>query len=480
MAVQDKAAGDRDDGEDDDFVGLLATPDGAGALRLPHGYPMPPGATEDESRLRTLGELTPLLARFADLHPFEVSAAPLSCAPRDGLLRERAGLRRRLADGAAGHSTIGGYIELMRRLRHPQLLGMQRAPGLAPFDPRHLGRSLERATYLPDGSAYFEQQWGQLRQTRRHSGSLIGLACWLARDALLHVFNGAWTGEVPAALLAEWDELAQRCDAGRPLPRHASLFNDERGDTLQQLRSAFDAGARQAPPMDAEGRELHALLDRLLNFSVADAGGDIWGMRGFHRVWEAACLEQAIEQYGIQLVFCCDDELLSGVSQKLRGQWRAARHRVFARNGTARRPDLVLRLDDGRFRIIDFKYTDCYGDDAAFFKRRPPAIDLARAPRLPGGRIVIDGAAYKAQQDVANLETYRWLLMQHELHSCDESAVDLELWVPAAQDGEKACAWQANEGGINPHGSGFDRLKVRHLSSAGVLQRYASAFKLFD
>ncbi|MBJ7311354.1 hypothetical protein ACFOLJ_14095 [Rugamonas sp. CCM 8940] len=466
--------------DNEDFVGLRAVPDGEPVLHLPHGYQLDQAAIPAAARLAALGQLTRVMARFADQHPDEVLAAERHCAPRDGLLRHADGLHWQQRGGSVGYNSVAGYIDLMRRLRQPRQLGPLRVPALAPFDPRHLGRNLERAIYLPDGSAYFDQQWGQLKQIRRHSGGLVGLACWLAIDALLHVFPGHWQGELATGLQAEWNHLAQRFGDAQRLPRQASLFGAARATTLLQLQAALEAELRRAPPMDSEARELSALLEQLLCLSVGGDSGDIWGMRGFHRVWEAACLGHALAEYGAAQIFTCDDALLSGVAPQQRQQWRTNRHRVFARNGRARRPDLVLRQPDGRFRIIDFKYSAQYNDEG-FFKRRPADIDLtaAETQQLDNGRIAIDGDAYKMQQDIANLESYRWLLMQHELRSWDESAVELELWVPARHDEKKTCAWQAFEDGRRLPDSGFQHLSVVYRSSADMLQRYAGDFSLF-
>ncbi|PRE59493.1 hypothetical protein C6P86_23525 [Burkholderia multivorans] len=85
----------------------------------------------------------------------------------------------------------------------------------------------------------------------------------------------------------------------------------------------------------------------------------------------------------------------------------------------------------------------------------------------------------KAYQDVANLEAYRWLLLQHELKSDDERQVELELWVPAMTAGFNTVSWSATVGNRVVPDSNFGGLAVRYQPATVLLEEFASGFRLF-
>jgi hypothetical protein len=458
------------------FVGLRLRA-GKPVLRLPLGYAVAPA----ESGQRCLGDFSRILARFASEYPEERRSQHLG----DGYLRAPAGQSYRPgAQQPIGYSKIGNCLQLIRRLRDPKMMALMRMPGLAGFDPRYISRNLERATYLPDGTPLFDTMWSHAPQLRRMCSDMVGLAAWTALDTIEHIFPSFRYSELDNALAKEWELLAERFADDYDLDSEASLYTGTSSATLAALQSALQAIARQSPPLHADARELYDILDRLLNFSLVENGGEIWGLEGFHRVWEAACLEHAQSKYGSEAIFTCDDELLKKAPPQDRKRWKQNRCRVFAHNGIARRPDLVIQQADGRFLIVDFKYSAAYMDEA-IVKRRPLAPEMPRASDTEGtsdSRRVLRAFAeqFKLHQDIANLEAYRWLLMQHELRSPDESLVDMELWVPSATAAIQSCRWQVPNGSGALPGSEFSRIAIVYQSTRDIVGPYGDKFRIFD
>jgi hypothetical protein len=496
-----------DDNDWEAYVGLREK-DGEVTLRVPYGYP------EDDDvkdKPQILGELTRAVMRFSEA----VSDADRSSfdgrPTRDGLLKADGGQSFNLdSQGAAlGYTHLDRYLKLIRLLCDPRLLSLIKMPGLTgQFDHRYIARNLERAMYLPDGTPVFDLSWA-LRTQMRHVGSdMVGLACWMGLDALNQLFPDSSSHEVGAALQSEWDELAHRFADEHELDADASLFSDKRHDTLTLLQTALETCVRLAPPVSSDARELHLLLDELLHYSLSRQDGDIWGLQGFHHVWEAACLEYAIERYGKENIFTCDDEYLPDIDTSFRETWKRNRYLVFAKNGTARRPDLVVK-DGDNYRIIDFKY---YAKDESetFAGEKRPSI--SEPPSLPTGddwttfkrdySAFRDG--YKAVQDIANIETYRWLLMQYEINPVgralarhvglkpdmqlqsidDEAKVTLELWVPGEEhipgEKDKKLCWQARDrdGKLLGDSTKFNNLTLIYMPAREIISAYAKRFRL--
>lgn len=455
--------------DDEAFVGLLLR-NGKLALRLPLGYHVAP----DDSGQSCLGDFSRILARFASDYPDE-RRSPYR---RDGYLRQPEGQGYRAGVGQQpGYSKVGNCLQLIRRLRDPSMMALTRMPGLAGFDPRYIGRNLERASYLADGTPVFDTMWSHAPQLRSMGSDMVGLAAWAALDTIAHLFPKLGRRPADNALVAEWRVLAERFAEDYQLDSEASLYAHTSSDTLSTLQLALETMTRRAPPLHADARGLHQILEHLLNFSLVENSGEIWGLQGFHRVWEAACLEHALSSYGAEAIFTCDAELLKQADARDRKRWQENCHRVFARNGIARRPDLVVRQADGRFLLVDFKYSTAY-DDEAVLKRRPRAPQLPRASDKPQD-LAAFRQQYKLHQDVANLEAYRWLLMQHELALSDEAQVDIELWVPSEQGARHSCQWLAVSGGETLAGSAFHRISVVYQPTRDIIGPYGDKFRVF-
>ncbi|NVD99402.1 hypothetical protein [Massilia sp. BJB1822] len=452
------------------YVGLVRDAEGKARLRLPYGYRLDQG----ESKEACLGQLSRVLARFARSYPRERRSE------REGYLSDAEG-RREQTDGPPelGYAKLASLVELIRRLGDPQLLALVRIPGLAAgFDERHISRNLERAVYLPDHTPYFETMWARPPQMRQTRNDLVGLACWIALDALRHLFPGAMDEEIAPNLLEEWETLAARFADSQHLSQDASLFGNGHEATLPHIQDALAAITRTEPPVHAQARELAELLGSILHYSANAGGGEIFGLKGFYRVWEAACLEYALEEFGAARILSCDHELLDSVSAPQRQLWTDARRQICAWNGMARRPDLIVRLDDGRLLLIDFKYSSAYAEES-FFKRRPqkPGTQHQPANRLAWLKFCEE---LKLHQDIANLESYRWLLMQRHLRNADESLVETQIWIPAQQDSQRHCAWQTWDKSLHLPDTGYRQLSVRGVPAATILRHYARKFTLFS
>lgn len=438
-------------------------------LRVPHGYPEDVDASE---KAGILGELMRVVARFSMAHPNEKRSEFKGQSTRDGFMFGNGGQSLRFSDEGAdvSYSNLSRFLELIRHLRDPRLLALVKAPGLTPqFDHRHIARNIERATFLPDGTPVFDQLWAPRAQMRRTSSDVVGLACWMALDGLRCLFpdpaDSAGDG-IGTALRAEWEELSSRFAADQGLEGGASLFSGHRAGTLSILQSALEICMRRAPPVSSDARELHCLLDELLHQALSEQSGDIWGLRGFHHVWESACLEYAIEQSELGEVFTCDGRYLMEIDSGTRAKWEKNRKDVFDQNGIKRCPDLVVRKQDGSYLIVDFKYYAA-SESQAFLDKRPHQPDLDLIKKAPNDFCKLE----KKYRDVANMEIYRWLLMEHGPRSISASGVQLEFWVPGNGKAEAPlptkCPW-------------MPKLSLVNKPVRQVLGAYAKKFRLLD
>lgn len=448
------------------YVGLVEK-NGQVTLRVPHGYQRD---VDDSEKPRILSELMCVVSRFSDA--FHIEARP----NLDGLLNGDGGRSFGYKDNDAyiGYSNLERYILLIRKLRDPSLLAQTKAMGLSvQFDHRYIACNLERAIFLPDGTPVFDHVWAPLTQIRHTSNDMVGLACWMALDGLTHLFPNTADHEISAALQCEWEELANRFADEHELNANATLFSSERAASLPLLQYALETCSRIAPPISSNARDLYQLLDELLYCELTGQDDGICGLKGFHYVWEAACLERAIEQYDKKNIFTCDYEYLTGIDTATCKRWKDNRIKVFAKNGIARRPDLVVKMADETWLIVDFKY---YGNEAIeLLKKKRPSLNLDH----------LMAHEVKAYQDIGNIESYRWLLLQHQLKTIDESRVTLELWFPSIEKEERhECQWAAKDKGgkplPNPKDSMFGGLFLVRKPARKILSDYASKFRLMD
>lgn len=397
-------------------------------LRVPHGYPT---GKEVKEKPKIFGEITRAIARFSEARSNLARSSYEQRSTRDGFLKDDGGqsLSPTSTTPDFSYSHLSLYVQLIRQLRDPHILAITKASGLtAQFDHRYISRNLERAMFLPDGTPVFENLWAPRTHMRHTGNDMVGLACWMALDGLNHLFPDSAEHEISAGLQSEWEELAHRFADDHELDVEASLFSKNREATLHLLQAALEACIRIAPPVSADSRELHHLLDLLLHSTLAEQDGDIWGLKGFHHVWEAACLEYAIGKYGARNVFTCDQKYWLGLVPP---EWEWNWSRIFGEDGLVRKPDLVVKTHgDGplpTYLIIDFKY---YAEDdvrSKFLGKHPPSRPDLKLLRNDANKFELK---WKSYQDIASVEAYRWRLMQHELKSADASQVKIELWFP--------------------------------------------------
>jgi hypothetical protein len=403
------------------------------------------------------------VARFSQSYPNVNRSEHEIHSTRDGFLEDFGGqsFRHHQHDAKPGFSHLSRYIQLIRLLREPRLMAITKALGLTShFDHRHISRNLERATYLPDGTPVFEHSWSPRTQMRHAGNNLVGLACWMALDGLVHLFPESADREIGTALQIEWDEIAFRFANESELSTDASLFTGKREETQGLLKAELEKNMRLFPPVTPNACELHLLLNELLYSNLTGLNGEIFGLKGFHHVWESACLEYAVQKYGIGNVLTCDDSYWQGSFQ---AKWVENRNRVFAKNGLKRRPDLVVKMADGTYLIVDFKYyaADDTRSNLASWPPRSPSLQLLKTE---SGKFASE---WKSYQDIANVEAYRWRLMQYELNSSDSHKVKIELWVPDTDERQCQCPW-------------MDGLSIVGKSARDVIGAYARRFRLMD
>lgn len=417
---------------DEAYVGLRERDDKV-TLWVPHGYPIDqtddkPPVLDVREKHQILGELSRAVIRFSEAFHDKVQRST-----RDGWLKADGGQSFNFDDPALGYTHLDRYYKLIRMLRDPRLLAVTKAPGLtAQFDHRYIARNLERAMFLADGTPVFDLSWAPRTQMRHTGNDMVGLACWMALD-VLELLSAEQ--EVGTALQSEWEELAHRFADEHELDTDASLFSAKRKDTLLLLQAVLETCVRLSPPVSSDARELHHLLDELLHYALSGQDGDIWGLKGFHHVWESACLEYAIDNLeGADKVFTCDQTYLLGSAPT---EWKENWSRIFEKNGLERRPDLVVEKGDGTYLIVDFKY---YATDEAkknFLSEPPCSPDMDLIGKNPKGF----AKEWKLYKDIMSVEAYRWRLMLYELNSNDDSKVKIELWMPGSVDARHVCKW---------------------------------------
>lgn len=494
-----------DDNDWEAYVGLREK-DGVVTLRVPHGYPTDdkPPVLDVHEKQQILFELTRAVMRFSEAFSDADRSSYDERSTRDGLLKKDGGQSFNFdRKGAAlGYTHFTRYKQLIRMLRDPHLLALTKAPGLtAQFDHRHIARNLERAMFLPDGTPVFDISWAMRTQMRHTGNDMVGLACWMALDALEHLFPDSADRGIGSALQAEWDELKHRFADEHELEANASLFSENRSDTLHALQAALEICVRREPPVSADARELHHLLDELLHYAPSGQDGSICSLKGFHHLWESACLEHAIAQHGIDEIFTCDDTFLPDIDQAIRKRWENNRHLVFAKNGIARCPDLVVDQGDGKYLIVDFKYYAVSESYKKFVRegKRPSVSEPPLTPKSP--KLLTDDEwsefsrkysefshTYKAAKDIGSIEAYRWLLIQYAPTKTNEAKVKLELWVPGEsrspeeENKKEQLCWQARdrEGKSLGDSTKLNNLILIYKPVREILGAYAEKFHLMD
>ncbi len=458
------------DPKDAGFVGLRHEGNAA-VLYLPHGVST---AVPHDQRPARLGLVVRLLSRYAEL---QLRHTPTTRGDRDGPAQGRGQSHAWSASGPqSGFHQAFAYVQLIRLLQRAGTLsiGKERRWN-SEFDHRHLSASLERALLLPDGVAVLDQTLGPATVMRRQPQALVGLACWLALDGLQHLFPtpaaGTWDDRPHRTVIAEWQGLADRFAERQGLTRSASLFGDFQSirRCLAQLQAALKACVASDPPVSSEARSLHEAVQALLHHRTGDAAGPWLGLQTFHQVWEAACLDHAIDAFGASAVVTCDTAHLDRRFDSHRAQWDEAQQRLFTFAGHSRRPDLVVRTQKG-WRIIDFKYYAA-AEARERFSTHPPSPDLS----LVYSKDERDRSAFakvsKPYQDVVNMSCYRWLLKERGGPPGPRAGdrIDCEFWL--------AGHGQTEDRNSRPWMSDL-ALTLVEQPAAQLLERYASGWRL--
>lgn len=450
------------------FVGLRHTGEHA-VLYLPHGLPT---TVPQDQKPGKLGLVVRLLSRYAEL---QLRHKPTTRPDRDGPMQGTGQSHRWSAAGPqSGFHHTFAYVQLIRLLQRAGTLSIgKERRWTAEFDHRQLSASLERALLLPNGVAVLDQTLGPATVMKRQPQALVGLACWLALDGLQHLFpepaQGGWDDRPPRAILAEWRGLADRFAERQGLTRSASLFGDFSSirRCLGPLQAALHACVASDPPVSSEARNLHELVRALLHHRTSPATGPWLGLQSFHQVWEAACLDHAIDTFGASAVVTCDTEHLDRRFDAHRARWKEAQQRLFTFGGSLRRPDLVVRSPSG-WRIIDFKYYE-----AEEARRRltvhPTSPDLSLVYSKDQAVRHAYAKACKLHQDVVNMSCYRWLLKERggALGLKPDDPIACEFWLSGQAEDRSHRPWMSDLG-----------LTLVEQPAAQVLERYARGWRL--
>lgn len=335
-----------------------------GSLYLPYGYD---DTNEGENRVIAV-EIYRMLFRFADVCGRKKCITNLKKEPdTEGSMTAPHGLSYRSSSEPTlpdfSFRLITALRELFSLLHIPTILTLQAraAPYHGHFDWRHIERQLHRAMYLPDGTPVFHAMDAPQPVLRDQTADIIGMACWVARDASVNFLGENLQSIAGAGLAREWEAMADAF-AERYLRRFQSLFSDSSGKTCRELRHVLLEIDRHTPFRSSRYLDLFDLLEAILSYHVCGDGGDVWAMNGFAYAWESICLDHAIDTIGKNHgheIFTCDDQYLDRaiVDQETLKGWNTNRLQVFSHNARDRRPDLVIKNEEeAKWRVIDFKY----------------------------------------------------------------------------------------------------------------------------
>src|SRR5450830_383698 len=324
---------------------------------------------------------------------------------------------------------ITALRKLFSLLRTTTILSLQ--PQAAPcdghFDWRQIEKQLHRAMYLPDGSPLFEGMNALRPVLRDQTADIVGMACWVARDASVQFLGEDLQSIAGSGLAREWEALADDF-AERYLHHFQSLFSDSTGKTCRELHHFLHQIDQHTPFKSHRYLDLSDLLEAILSYHFIGDGGDGWAMQGFAYAWEGICLDHVIDCFKKQQkceIFTCDVEYLDRtvIDRKLLESWQTNRKDVFSRNARDRRPDLVIKdVEQGSWRIIDFKY---------YSESELPTNQQWRPSHK-------NYQYHKPAQDLDNLEVYG-LLLANSKHCVDFKKITYEIWVPGST--ARTSAW---------------------------------------
>lgn len=443
--------------------GGISAGKGGGLLYWPHGYE---GTNEAENRVNAV-DIYRMLFRFAEVCERKECATNLQKEPNpDGSITASGGLDYRRSSALAlpdfSFRLITALRELFSLLRTPTILALQSqaAPCYGHFDWRQIERQLHRAMYLPDGTPVFDAMDVPQPVLRDQTADIIAMACWVARDASVNFLGENLQSIAGLGLAREWETMADDF-AERYLRRFQSLFSDTSGKTCRELHHVLLEIDRRTPFKSPRYLDLSDLLEGILSYHVCGDGGDVWAMKGFAYAWESICIDHAIETFGKQQgseIFTCDDEYLdrTTVDGETLKDWNTNRIEVFSRNARDRRPDLVVKNEEGgTWRVIDFKY---YSESElpTTQKKRPLHEEYTFC---------------KPAQDLDNLEAYG-LLLATSIHEVDIDKITYELWVPGAK--ASSTVWTLQSLNKSQWGIEVVRMETRELVKA-----YGSKFRMW-
>jgi hypothetical protein len=444
-------------------VGIYTCSDGCW-LQLPHGYQK--GNTASENRTIAV-EIYRMLFRFAEICRHNDSSLVRPKKPDvEGSLRASDGLAYQRPAGAVfpnfSFRLISALRELFSLLRTPTILSLkpQNAPSYGHFDWRQIEKQLHRAMYLPDGTPMFNAMDAPRPILRDQTADIVGMACWVARDACAQFLNQDLQSIAGSGLAREWGALADDFSE-RYLGRFQSLFADPTGKTCQELLHVLLEIDRRTPFKSPCYLDIFDLLEPILSYHVCGDGGDVWAMEGFAYAWESICLDYAIGMFGKQSeqeIFTCDVKYLDRtiIDQETLQYWNMNRIEVFSRNARDRRPDLIIKnAEQGTWRVIDFKY---YSEN-----------ELPKTKQRPFHQ---DYEFYKVAQDLDNLEAYG-LLLTTSKHNVDLEKITYEIWAPGAKVGAKTWA-------LESHDKSHWNIRVVHMETPKLVKAYCKKFRMWE
>jgi len=243
-----------------------------------------------------------------------------------------------------------------------------------------LSRYLHQAIYADDDVIMLAEMPQNKMRGSYETSDLIGMLYWLALDVTetLTINIDDW-GYVPNHIIGLAHEFADQY-----LSQNASLFNDEKDKTLDDLRSAFEIISRRHPRVDSETEDVidvienylyagHKNTDHKLDEASEDKIDNALLGSNFYDIWEMLCIHHAYRTY-IRPDNQNDQnkwEVLIADGGNVPLSWHKRdifKDKLVFKDEPAHeglrnyfgnsRPDLILYKNNANFeyKIIDFKY----------------------------------------------------------------------------------------------------------------------------
>ncbi|MDQ6962681.1 MAG: hypothetical protein Q9M28_09185 [Mariprofundaceae bacterium] len=220
------------------------------------------------------------------------------------------------------------------------------------IDYSTIDRYLDKAIYLPDGTAHVDQMQLVKPRLAYHTTDLVRMYCYVYCDIKSELKED---DSISSEILAEAENFREH-----HLDPSDSLFNENYESTLEQLREQLERIDQQTAFKDDNYWHFYEALEALFYEQSRNAGDDgvHWGINNFCFVWEDMCQEKVAQDESFKVLYA---DRLGGVEDV--GDWQKALTFHSPLGGICEiRPDAVVEVAEKILRSrIFIKNADIQG-----------------------------------------------------------------------------------------------------------------------